>query len=314
MAKRKKKRSGGGDVEHHIDERWAISYMDMVTVLMCLFIVLFALSSPDAEKYDKLRDSLATGFGQEQSEKVDVADGVVVPPEMVDDEGDLMNNIDLAKKELSGLQQIRDHINANLTAQGNQNAVTYKIDERGLTVSLVGAETFFQGGSTDLSPKAVQILSAVGPVIAPLPNKISVEGHADPHGSSAPFPTDWELSSGRATQVVRFFVEQQGVAPPRAGAVGYGSARPVTSDASPAGMQMNRRVDIVILSDQPEAVRALIPGLVAANGNPDALKALEKKVLDEGKAAQEALEKSSDKKDAKKSSTKDSKKSETSSH
>ncbi|WP_082467669.1 OmpA/MotB family protein [Leifsonia sp. Leaf264] len=304
MSKRKKR--GGGDVEHHIDERWAISYMDMVTVLMCLFIVLFAMSSPDAEKYEKLKDSLATGFGTEQSETVDVAEGIIVPPEL-EGEDENLTNIDIAKKELATLKAIRDHINSNLTAQGNQNAVSYKIDERGLTVSLVGAETFFQGGSTDLSAKAVDILNAIGPVVAPIKNQLSVEGHADPHGSSAPFPTDWELSSGRSTQVVRFFTERQGVAANRLAAIGYSSARPVTQDASPAGQQQNRRVDIVILSDKTDAVRALIPGLLAAETDPAKaaeMKAEAEKEAAELKGAHEAadkLEKSTKKAEKKKS-------------
>ncbi len=69
---------------HHVDERWMASYMDMVTVLMCLFIVLYAMSTVDANKFEKLRNSLATGFGAVASETVDTASGTVVPPEFVD--------------------------------------------------------------------------------------------------------------------------------------------------------------------------------------------------------------------------------------
>ena len=71
--------------EHHVDERWMASYMDMVTVLMCLFIVLYAMSTVDANKFEKLRNSLATGFGAVASETVDTAEGTVVPPELVDE-------------------------------------------------------------------------------------------------------------------------------------------------------------------------------------------------------------------------------------
>ncbi|WP_159599269.1 OmpA/MotB family protein [Agromyces humi] len=260
-----RKRRGSGSIEHHVDERWMASYMDMVTVLMCLFIVLFAMSSPSAEKYEKLKESLATGFGVESSDTIDTADGVIVPPDLVDEEGELITDVDLAIREIESLEAIRDQIDASLAGKGLAGAVNYTIDQRGLTVRLVGAETFFQGNSTDLSTKAIDVLSSIGGVIAPIPHEVSVEGHADPHGSPAPFPTDWELSSGRATQVVRFFVERTGVAQTRTGAVGFGSARPITSDASPAGQQMNRRVDVVILSDEPESVRALIPGLVNAD-------------------------------------------------
>ncbi|MFE6967046.1 flagellar motor protein MotB [Agromyces sp. NPDC057679] len=260
-----KKRRKSGSIEHHVDERWMASYMDMVTVLMCMFIVLFAMSSPDAEKYEQLKDSLATGFGVEETDKVDTAEGVIVPPELIDEEGELVTDVDLAIKEIERLEEIRDEINTSLTGKGLADAVNYKIDEHGLTVRLVGAETFFQGNSTELNPKAIDVLSSIGAVLAPLKDEIAVEGHADPHGSPAPFPTDWELSSGRATQVVRYFVEQSGVDQTRAGASGYGSARPATNDASPAGQQTNRRVDVVVLSDQSDEIRSLIPGLVDAD-------------------------------------------------
>ena len=242
------------------------SYMDMVTVLLCMFIVLYAISTVDSEKFDKLQASLATGFGTEAGETVDTASGVVVKPEDIGMEGDLYeatiqpSNIDLAKKEITDLKAIRDSMYNGLQAQGLADAVQFQITERGLTVGLIGAETFFSGNSVEMTDKALLILGTIAPVLAGIPNEVSVEGHADPVGSSGVYPTDWELSSGRATQVVRYFVERGGVAQGRAAAVGYGSARPVAGGET----TLNRRVDVVVLSKQPDAVRALIPGLLAA--------------------------------------------------
>src|ERR1700710_479595 len=73
--------------EHENEERWMASYMDMVTVLMCMFIVLFAMSTVDQKKFEQLKDSLATGFGQVKTQKIDTASGVVVPPKQVDETG-----------------------------------------------------------------------------------------------------------------------------------------------------------------------------------------------------------------------------------
>lgn len=78
------------------DERWMASYMDMVTVLMCMFIVLFAMSTVDQEKFEALSASLATGFGQEPSDEIDATTGVVVPPELVDEKGEDFADVDLA--------------------------------------------------------------------------------------------------------------------------------------------------------------------------------------------------------------------------
>jgi chemotaxis protein MotB len=257
-----RRRKRGGDAEHHIDERWMASYMDMVTVLMCLFIVLYAMSTVDADKFRALSNSLATGFGQEASQTTDASEGYVVPADLRADEPvDEPSPLDLATKEFDDLTTIRERIDQGLAAQGLQHAVSYDIDERGLTIRLVGAETYFEGNRVDLSAKAVSVLGVVGGVLASIEHEIRVEGHADPHGSSGPYPTDWELASGRATQVVRFFVEHTGVAATRAGAVGFGSARPVASGTDVSAIALNRRVDIVVLSSQPEEIRSMVADL-----------------------------------------------------
>ncbi|WP_350348546.1 flagellar motor protein MotB [Agromyces sp. G08B096] len=268
MSARRRRRGADSDV--HNDERWMASYMDMVTVLMCMFIVLFAMSSVDAEKFEALSNSLATGFGQEPSEHTDISEGYVVPADLRTDEPSDPSALDLARRELDRLLELRDRIDAGLAAQGLQDAVAYDIDDRGLTVRLVGAETYFEGNSVELSQKARAVLGVVGGVLGTVDDEVRVEGHADPHGSPGPFPTDWELASGRATQVVRFLVEQTGIAAPRAAAVGFGSARPVANGADEASAALNRRVDVVVLSDEPDAVRELLPQLYAGIGQQGA--------------------------------------------
>ena len=87
-ARRARGRGHEDDSHDEPDERWAVSYADMVTVLMCLFIVLFAVSNVDKTKFEMLANSLATGFGQESTEGgADSAEGLIVPPELQDDDG-----------------------------------------------------------------------------------------------------------------------------------------------------------------------------------------------------------------------------------
>jgi chemotaxis protein MotB len=257
------------EAEEHNDERWMASYMDMVTVLMCLFVVLFAMSSVDAAKFEKLKWSLSTGFGTTESTSVDTAEGLVVPPENVGDEGDVTSNLIMAENELNSLLTVRDQMSAALSERGVAAGVQFEITERGLTVRLMGADAFFDGNSVDLRPQSRVVLDAVGGVLSGIPNQISVEGYADPIGSPGPFATDWELSSGRATQVVRYLVDGAVVAPTRMAAVGYGSARPLSADVSEPARALNRRVDLLVLSAQNESVRELIPELLEereANG------------------------------------------------
>lgn len=262
------RRAGGrgheDDSHDEPDERWAVSYADMVTVLMCLFIVLFAVSNVDKTKFELLANSLATGFGQESTEGgADTAEGIVVPPELQDDDG-VVDLTARATAEYESLEQLREQMRAALTAQGLQDTVDFDIDDRGLNVGLVGAETFFGDNSTDLSAKADAVLDAIGDVLTSVDNQVSIEGHADHRTSAQPFPTNWELSGGRATQVARFLVEHEGVAGSRVKATAFSDTRPIVQGDTPEALASNRRVDIVVESDEEDQVRALIPALAAA--------------------------------------------------
>lgn len=263
-ARRARGRGHEEDSHDEPDERWAVSYADMVTVLMCLFIVLFAVSNVDKTKFEMLANSLATGFGQESTEGgADTAEGMIIPPELQDDDG----VVDLAARaaaEYESLEEIRDRMSASLASQGLQNTVEFVIDDRGLQVGLVGAETFFADNSTDLSAKADAVLDSIGDVLITVDNQVSVEGHADHRQSADPFPTNWELSGGRATKVARFLVEHEGVGGPRVKATAFSDTRPIVKGDSPQALASNRRVDIVVESTEEEQVRALIPALAAA--------------------------------------------------
>lgn len=240
------------------------SYMDMVTVLMCMFIVLFAMSSVDQEKFVKLRDSLATGFGTVQEGKVDTAKGIVVPPDLVGKDGSLtLSPLDLAIKEVKRLQALKADMNNRLADKGLAANVEFQIDQRGLSVKLVGSQMFFLPDSPELTARASDVLAAVAPVLVGSGLEISVEGHAA--NAVTNYPSVWELSADRSVGVLRFLVERGGVPGQKIGAIGYGASRQVNDDSTEELRELNRRVDIVVLSDQPESVRALIP---------DALKAL----------------------------------------
>lgn len=254
-----KKRRGAHGGEFHVDERWLVSYADMVTVLMCLFIVMFAMSNVDQQKYEKLAASLATGFGTTPGTSVDTAQGVVVPAELVDSQGAGFTPLELAQVQVGELEAIKRRIDEALAAAGVRADAVAIIDANGLTVGLVGEDTFFDGNSASLKGEAEAVLRSIAPVIAGAANTVTVEGHADPNGSPAPFATDWELSAARSTAVLRFLVETGGVQGERISAVSYGSTRPRVGQ--PSG-QANRRVDIVIHPTSTAAVSALIPGVV----------------------------------------------------
>jgi len=278
MSGRKARRDFGGEAEEHPDERWMASYMDMVTVLMCMFIVLFAMSTVDQDKFDQLRNSLATGFGSVELGSIDTATGVVVASDLVDQEGEAFagaaptdtaaTDAQLATAEVVDLSELQEQITGNLAAAGLADLVQFAVDERGLTVGLVGSETFFAPDRADLSATAIAILDAMAPILVASDREVSVEGHADKHGETVNFATDWELSAGRSTRVLRRLVEQGGVQQERIAAIGYGAARPASTGSALADMAMNRRVDVVLLSTLPDSVRSLIPDVVSGTTTP----------------------------------------------
>ena len=242
---------GGGE------ERWMASYMAMVTVLMCLFIVLYAMSTVDAEKWENLKLGLATGFGQTPSETVDTASGIVVPEELVGQAGPSEGYAGYVPEptEFDQMQQFADTISAQLGDSGLAAAVEFEIEDRGLVVKLTGVDTFFDGNSARLRPDALQVLNAIGPGLAASGRELSIEGHADPRFNPAPYATTWELAAARATSVLRYLVESCGMPGEKISGTTFGSAHPASDDPA-----QNRRVDIVVLTTDPEGLAQQLAG------------------------------------------------------
>jgi chemotaxis protein MotB len=145
--------------------------------------------------------------------------------------------------------------------------ITTEIDERGLIIH-VKENAFFQSGQADLTPAAQSALDAIAEVIQGIDNFIRVEGHTDNVPiNTVLFPSNWELSTARATQVVRYFLSKYNFAADRISVSGYAEYRPIAPNDTPENRARNRRVDIVILAakrgtDEPLIPDGAVPGLV----------------------------------------------------
>jgi chemotaxis protein MotB len=239
-----RRRKGGHAAEFHLDERWMTSYADMITVLMCLFIVLYAMSTVDSHKFDVLKNSLASGFGVTNSKKLDLSKGIPVPKSLVDKNGNgftasktTTGSLKLEKTMKTAIEQALQKANASKLAD-------VKIDSRGITIGLVGSSAYFDGNDASLRPSAVKVLSAISPVLSTGEQTITVEGHADPHGSPGRFGNDWNLAGARAGNVLLYLVDH-GVGGTRISSVSYGSAQPIGGEGETTE-EKNRRVDIVV--------------------------------------------------------------------
>lgn len=284
---RRRSRASGHEEEHENHERWAVSYADMMTVLVGLFIVMYAISQVDQTKFEQLRESLAIGFGNQAPSMLSGSSGALVGTETVEISPDLARdaavefddpvtaeadegvneglaeadrNLQAAVVEYERLDDVAEQISAALAAQGLADRVRFRVTERGLVVGMVADDVFFSADTADLTTTALRVIDTAAPVLRGLTDEISVEGHANVLPSTR-YPTNWELSSDRATQVLRRLVEAGGMPPARIAAVGFGEARPLEEAGGAAALDANRRVDIVVLSPVPDDVRILLPAV-----------------------------------------------------
>jgi chemotaxis protein MotB len=278
--------------EHENHERWLVSYADMVTLLMCLFIVLFAMSQVDKAKFAALASGLSTSFGApisvlpSSAPDNSVLDGLpgavdiasAIPPDETVQQADVDKAAAAAAAERAKriaaeaadaydeLAAARDKIDAALTKSGHAGAAQYQIDERGLVVHIVADAVLFDAEESVLRPEGKAVLDAVAPTLIGLPNVLRVEGHANhlPVTPGGPWPSNWELSAYRATTVLTY-LGSDGVPEPRMYAAGYGSTKPLLPESDPNALTVNRRVDIVVLSNASAEANALLPGIDAAH-------------------------------------------------
>jgi chemotaxis protein MotB len=255
MAKKKK------HPEHVNHERWLVSYADFITLLFAFFVVMFAASNSDQKKAGKIAQAVQVAF---KEMAVFTPTGKVVP---LYDEGGLPSDTkavvgnthsafdstqfvasgkpgEAAKKAIGEVKQELEKI---LKEEISKQNVRLAEDSRGLTVSL--AETgFFDSGSAVMHPESLAVVDRIAETLRPLSYSIRVEGHTDNTPiHTAQFPSNWELSTARATFVLEYLIDHSKLSPQRLSAVGYGEYRPVATNSTPEGRGANRRVDLVVL-------------------------------------------------------------------
>lgn len=219
-------------------DRWLLTYSDLITLLMIFFVVMYAISSVDAQKYQVLSESFGEVFGASGQTS---GAGVQVSVSPTDGETDKVD-----PELVAAANQIMELIKE----KNLQDKVSVNIDERGVVVGLMNT-VLFDPGSAQIKPDAVPTLVAIGQIANGVHNYIRVEGNTDDvPQNSAQFPSNWELSVIRATEVLKLMIDQSGVASDKISAVGYGEFRPSVPNTSVENRSKNRKVDIVILSDK----------------------------------------------------------------
>jgi len=207
--------------------RWVVSYADFVTMLLALFIVMYAILKIDNQKLTEIQQKMQKTFtGTTNTEYVTKY------------QENLMQNNHYGTEALAKL--FKD----NLPQTKSINLVK---DPRGLIVR-VNSTTLFDEGSAIIKPQAKATITEIVKVLTKIDNPVIIEGHTDSTPiKNTKFPSNWELSTARATNIISFIMENSKISPKRLCAVGYGEYEPVGDNTSISGRMLNRRVDIIVL-------------------------------------------------------------------
>jgi len=252
--------------EHVNHERWLVSYADFITLLFAFFVVMFAASNSDTKKAGQVAQAVQVAF---REMAIFSPSGGVIP--LYDTGGlpadtntiigsahsafDAAEFIATGKPKLTGkpaMSEVRSELETVLKNEIDANSVRLSEDSRGLTISLAEAG-FFDSGLAVMPPKALAIIDRIVSKLQPLEYGIRVEGHTDNTPIHTPqFPSNWELSTGRATFLLEYLISNSKLPPQRLSAVGYGQYRPVASNNTAEGRASNRRVDLVVLGEAAE--------------------------------------------------------------
>jgi chemotaxis protein MotB len=276
--------------EHENHERWLVTYADMVTLLMVLFIVMFAMSQVDEKKYMALKNGLAAGFSNSASvlpgsdtllEEAGTSPLSPVAPtqalqalqELSEDppvtEEDAAKRL-AAMREAQRLRKAERQVKQALAEKGLADDIRTVIDERGLVISLVSEHVVFHADSAVLSQRGETVVDALAPALLALPEDLQISGHTNQVAvKPAHFATDWDLSAARAITVLRRLNELLGVPEDRLSLAAFGHTLPLVDPAEPGSQQVNKRVDVIVLAGSDEETRQLVEQFASEDGGAE---------------------------------------------
>jgi chemotaxis protein MotB len=248
--------------KHANHERWLVSYADFITLLFAVFVVLYAMGQSDKKKVEEVMQAIQQSFGMATAgataPKVNVIPSqtiTIIPslkPEIKVTPAGRARSGQKSRAAEKDFRQIKAAVEAYLVKQGAQSKVTLEITRRGLIVSLKEAG-FFNSGQATIKPEAYELINTIAEVMTQYNNPLRVEGHTDNVPiSTAQFPSNWELSTARATNGLRYLLKHYDIDPNKISATGFAEFRPIADNATVEGRAKNRRVDLVMLSSEAE--------------------------------------------------------------
>ncbi|MGN7457349.1 flagellar motor protein MotB [Paenibacillus pasadenensis] len=271
--------------EEHVDESWLIPYADLLTLLLALFIVLYASSSVDAKKFEEMSRAfniaLSGGNGVLESYKSIDKEGMVADEKTKEQSSkDAQSestttsqqvnaaNLDKAMQELmrqeqEDLEKLKKQVDQYIEDKGLTTSLETKLNQSRLMIT-ISDKALFPSGSATIKPEAEQLGTYISGILQKYPNyEVMVSGHTDNQPiSNAQFRSNWDLSTMRAVRFMDVLLHNDKLDPKRFSAVGNGEYEPVASNDTAAGRAKNRRVEVSIIRNygQPSAAQMISAG------------------------------------------------------
>ena len=220
------------------------TYGDLITQILIFFVLLFSFSNVDRDKFTAAMLSLQGSLG-------------IIDGGMTLQEGDLMEQGEIGEIMISVQEQrefelLHERVE-EIISEDDLNGIQVNLDERGLVIRFVEG-VLFDSGKADIKNEARAILDKIAPLLIDTYRHIRIEGHTDNLPiNTREFPSNWELSTARAVNVVKYFIEKHNFSPYILSAAGYVEYRPIAPNDSDKNRALNRRVDIIILKSTSES-------------------------------------------------------------
>jgi chemotaxis protein MotB len=251
---------GGGD-------RWLVSYADFITLLMVLFVVLYAMGNVDIGKYKALVEGLRRGLSTGGGGPVAVVDpGISSSGAGTGDTAPAAAGVEQAfPQRPSDAMDVASNLSQLLSETGLDAGVSVQNNIEGMLLSL-SENLLFEPGTADLSPKAFPALDKIVEMLAKIDNEVRVVAYTDDTPVSDPrYATNWELTAARSATIVRYFVSQ-GLAPERFSAIGRGEYHPIFPNDTPEHRALNRRAEIIVIFTIESQKFSIGPNSILAPG------------------------------------------------
>ncbi|MCY6354011.1 flagellar motor protein MotB [Clostridium sp. ZS2-4] len=240
MSRRKKPQSDGG-----ANEEWLATYADTITLILTFFVLLYSFSSIDAVKFQRISSSL-------QSVLSGKSDDSILEFNMSGEVPIVGAPIDMGPKQTGTTEseQMYKKIKGFIDSNNLKDTIQIKTDSRGVIMELKD-NVLFDIGKAEIKNSSKAILDKINSLISTFPNEVIVEGHTDNVPiNTAKYPSNWELSTQRAVNVLKYFVQVKRQNPQRFQAAGYGEYRPIAPNSNDTNRAKNRRVNILITSGE----------------------------------------------------------------